>query len=104
VAQHPDSVLREAKFANEWQEPPSITACRQKIQSETSRSITAHYCDRIQGRDDPVQAVWRPPGVRRIAWQDMPKSYAERVKESRARQAIIEQEVKKYGYRRDSMS
>jgi hypothetical protein len=42
--------------------------------------------------------------VRRIAWQDMPKSYAEEVKKSRARQAIIEQEVKKYGYRRDSMS
>ena len=42
--------------------------------------------------------------LRRIAWQDPPKSYAERVKESRARQVIIEQEVKKYGYRRDSMS
>jgi hypothetical protein len=42
--------------------------------------------------------------LRRIAWQDPPKSYAERVIESRARQAVIEQEVKKYGYRRDSMS
>src|ERR1043166_4313303 len=42
--------------------------------------------------------------LRRIAWQAPPKSYAERVIESRARQVIIEQEVKKYGYRRDSMS
>jgi hypothetical protein len=42
--------------------------------------------------------------LRRIAWQDPPKSYAERVIESRARQVLIEQEVKKYGYRRDVMS
>jgi len=42
--------------------------------------------------------------LKRIAWQDPPKSYAERVVESRARQIIIEQEVKKYGYRRDVMS
>jgi protein SCO1 len=42
--------------------------------------------------------------LRRIAWQDAPKSYAERVAESRARQVVIEQEVKKWGYRRDSMS
>jgi protein SCO1/2 len=42
--------------------------------------------------------------LRRIAWQDPPKSYAERVIESRARQVLIDQEVKKYGYRRDVMS
>ena len=42
--------------------------------------------------------------LRRIAWQDPPKSYGERVIESRARQILIEQEVKKYGYRRDVMS
>src|SRR5215470_2656450 len=42
--------------------------------------------------------------LRRIAWQDPLKSYAERVVESRARQILIEQEVKKYGYRRDVMS
>jgi hypothetical protein len=39
--------------------------------------------------------------LKRIAWQDPPKSYAERVIESRARQILIEQDVKKYGYRRD---
>jgi len=42
--------------------------------------------------------------LRRIAWQDPLKSYGERVIESRARQILIEQEVKKYGYRRDVMS
>jgi protein SCO1/2 len=42
--------------------------------------------------------------LRRIAWQDPPKSYAERVIESRARQVLIEEEVRKYGYRRDVMS
>ena len=42
--------------------------------------------------------------LRRIAWQDPPKSYGQRVIESRARQILIEQEVKKYGYRRDNMS
>ena len=42
--------------------------------------------------------------LRRIAWQDPPKSYAERVIESRARQILIDEEVKKYGYRRDVMS
>lgn len=42
--------------------------------------------------------------LRRIAWQDPPKSYPERVIEARARQILIEQEVKKYGYRRDTMS
>jgi len=40
----------------------------------------------------------------RIAWQDPPKSYAQRVIESRARQVLIEQEVKKYGYRRGGMN
>jgi protein SCO1 len=39
--------------------------------------------------------------LNRIAWQDPPKSYAERVIESRARQILINQDVKKYGYRRD---
>lgn len=39
--------------------------------------------------------------LNRIAWQDPPKSYAERVIESRARQILIDQDVKKYGYRRD---
>jgi protein SCO1 len=39
--------------------------------------------------------------LKRIAWQDPPKSYAERVIESRARQVLIMQDVKKYGYRRD---
>jgi len=42
--------------------------------------------------------------LRRIAWQDPPKSYGQRVIESRARQVLIEQEVKKWGYRRDNMS
>jgi len=42
--------------------------------------------------------------LKRIEWQNPEKSYAERVKESRARQILIEQEVKKYGYRRDVMS
>jgi protein SCO1/2 len=39
--------------------------------------------------------------LKRIEWQDMPKSYAERVIECRQRQIQIEKEVKKYGYRRD---
>lgn len=39
--------------------------------------------------------------LNRIAWQDPPKSYAQRVIESRARQILIDQDVKKYGYRRD---
>jgi protein SCO1/2 len=39
--------------------------------------------------------------LNRIAWQDPPKSYAERVVESRARQLLIDQDLKKYGYRRD---
>src|ERR1044072_3651007 len=42
--------------------------------------------------------------LRRIAGQAPPKSYAQRVVEARARQVLIEQEVKKWGYRRDSMS
>jgi protein SCO1 len=37
----------------------------------------------------------------RIAWQDPPKSYAARVVESRARQILIDKDVKKFGYRRD---
>jgi hypothetical protein len=37
----------------------------------------------------------------RIKWQDMPKPYAQRVIESRARQVLVERDVKKYGYRRD---
>ena len=40
----------------------------------------------------------------RIAWQDPPKSYAERVIEVQKRQAVINEEVKKYGYRRGGMN
>jgi protein SCO1/2 len=40
----------------------------------------------------------------RIAWQDPPKSYAERVAIVRARQAVINEEVKKHGYRRGGMN
>jgi len=40
----------------------------------------------------------------RIAWQDPPKSYAEAVLEVRKRQAVINEEVKKYGYRRGGMN
>ena len=39
--------------------------------------------------------------LKRIEWQDLPKSYAQRVVESRARQVRILENVKKYGYRRD---
>lgn len=39
--------------------------------------------------------------LKRIEWQDPQKSYAERVVESRARQALIYKDVKKFGYRRD---
>ena len=39
--------------------------------------------------------------LKRIEWQDLPKSYAQRVVESRARQVRILEDVKKYGYRRD---
>lgn len=39
--------------------------------------------------------------LKRIEWQDNPKSYAQRVIESRARQIKILEDVKKYGYRRD---
>lgn len=39
--------------------------------------------------------------LKRIEWQDNPKSYAQRVIESRARQIQILEDVKKYGYRRD---
>jgi protein SCO1 len=42
--------------------------------------------------------------LKRISWQDPPKSYAERVIEVRARQAQIMEEVKKYGYRRGGMN
>jgi protein SCO1/2 len=40
----------------------------------------------------------------RIAWQDPPKSYGERVAIVRARQAVINEEVKKHGYRRGGMN
>jgi protein SCO1/2 len=40
----------------------------------------------------------------RIAWQDPPKSYAERVVIVKNRQAVINEEVKKYGYRRGGMN
>lgn len=39
--------------------------------------------------------------LKRISWADPQKSYAERVIESRARQILIDRDVKKYGYRRD---
>ena len=39
--------------------------------------------------------------LKRIEWQDNPKSYAQRVIESRARQILILKDVEKYGYRRD---
>ena len=39
--------------------------------------------------------------LKRIAWAGPPKSYAEWAAESRARQVLIYQDVKKYGYRRD---
>jgi hypothetical protein len=39
--------------------------------------------------------------LKRISWADPQKSYAERVVESRARQILINNDLKKYGYRRD---
>lgn len=39
--------------------------------------------------------------LKHISWADPPKSYAERVVESSARQVLIYKDVKKYGYRRD---
>ncbi|HYK22420.1 MAG TPA: SCO family protein [Pyrinomonadaceae bacterium] len=42
--------------------------------------------------------------LKRIAWQDPPKSYAENVVIVRERQARIMEEVKKYGYRRSGMN
>jgi protein SCO1/2 len=39
--------------------------------------------------------------VKRIEWQDNPKSYAQRVIESRTLQVQIMKDVEKYGYRRD---
>src|ERR1041384_279070 len=39
--------------------------------------------------------------LKRITWADMPKSHAECVVENRKIQIAIEQDVKKYGYRRD---
>ena len=39
--------------------------------------------------------------LKRISWADPQKSYAERVVESRARQVLINADIKKYGYRRD---
>ena len=39
--------------------------------------------------------------LKRISWADPPKSYAERVVESRNRQILIMKDIKKYGYRRD---
>jgi protein SCO1/2 len=35
-----------------------------------------------------------------ISWADPPKSYAERLADSRVRQTLIDQDVKRYGYRR----
>ena len=39
--------------------------------------------------------------LKRISWADPQKSYAERVVASRARQLLINADIKKYGYRRD---
>jgi protein SCO1/2 len=39
--------------------------------------------------------------LKRIAWADPTKSYAEWAAESRVRQFLIYQDLKKYGYRRD---
>lgn len=39
--------------------------------------------------------------LRRISWQDMPKSYSEMVVVNRSVQEQIMRDVKKYGYRRD---
>ena len=39
--------------------------------------------------------------LKRISWADPEKSYAERVVEGRALQVLINQDIKKYGYRRD---
>lgn len=39
--------------------------------------------------------------LQHISWADPPKSYAERLAESMARQVLIDKDVKKYGYRRD---
>jgi protein SCO1/2 len=36
-----------------------------------------------------------------ISWADPPKSYGERFAESRVRQALIDKDVQRYGYRRD---
>ncbi|HJY26835.1 MAG TPA: SCO family protein [Pyrinomonadaceae bacterium] len=42
--------------------------------------------------------------LKRISWQDPPKSYAENVIEVRKRQIQIEDEIKKHGYRRGGMN
>ena len=42
--------------------------------------------------------------LKRISWQDPPKSYAENVIEVRKRQIQIVEEVKKHGYRRGGMN
>ena len=39
--------------------------------------------------------------LKRIGWANPPRTYAEYAAESRARQILIDKEVKKYGYRRD---
>ena len=39
--------------------------------------------------------------LKHIHWADPQKSYAERVADSRARQVLINNDIKKYGYRRD---
>ncbi|HEX3248707.1 MAG TPA: SCO family protein [Pyrinomonadaceae bacterium] len=42
--------------------------------------------------------------LKRISWQDPPKSYSENVIEVRKRQIEIVDEIKKYGYRRGGMN
>lgn len=39
--------------------------------------------------------------LKHISWADPPKTYAQRVIDSRARQILINNDLKKYGYRRD---
>ena len=49
-----------------------------------------------------VEAFASQKGIlQHIAWADPPKSYGERFAASRARQTLINKDVKRYGYRRD---
>jgi len=49
-----------------------------------------------------VEAFASQKGIlQHISWADPPKSYAERLAESKARQVLINKDVLRYGYRRD---